>query len=343
MEYSNYSNCTNSSDSNEQLRTAYYSANAIGVFGESVLLVAMLCIKAFKTPLQRFFIVVVVVMLVNNTCRLACIFYHTDRDDDSQDKACILLALVLQWGNWCVFLSLSVVVAFLLTMVYAYSQQNSVIVIKVRSSKALQILIEVGVNVGMLLAPWTFIWVPLIQDQYGFDGIICALVPSNSCTNSAEDRIVDIFYNNTPKAIFGIMSVVSAVGMTVVYCKMPVEMKDARRLIKRLTILMAILFVYFLMLYLQFFASLLTASATIFNVFWNLFFKFLFLFGYVVAFHCSPLHKQIRKLNKRISIGINVCKKDGIEEYGTFQDSSRESKPSSTYFIPSHTNDFVSK
>ena len=340
MEYSNYSNCTNSSDSNEQLRAAYYAANAIGVFGASVLLVAMLCIKAFKTPLQRFFIVVVVVMLVHNTCRLACIFYHTDRDDDGQDKACILLALVVQWCHWCVFLSLSVIVAFLLTIVCTYSQQNSVIVSKVRSSKALQILIEVGVNAGMLLAPWTLIWVPLIQDQYGFDGIICALVPSNSCTNSVEDRIFDI-YDSTPKAIFGIMSVVSAVGMTVVYCKMPVEMRDARRLIKRLTILMAILFVYFLVLYLQFFASFfLTASLRIFNVFWNLFFKFLLLFGYVVAFHCSSLHKQIRKLNKRISIGNKL---DGIEEYGTFQDSSRESKPSTTYFIPSHTNDFVSK
>lgn len=244
MEYSNCSNCSNSSDGSEQLRIAYYSANAIGVVGASVLLIAMLCIKAFKTVLQRLFIVVVVVTLVHDTCRLASIFY---RKDHSQDQACILLALVLQWCHWCLYLSLSVVVACLLTMVCMYSQQNSMIVHKVRSSKRLRILIEVGVNTGMLLAPWTLIWAPLIRDQYGFDGIVCAIVPSNSSTDTftAPDSLVHIFYDYAPRAIFAAISGISAAGMVVVYCIMPVEMKEARKVIKKLTISMLILFVYF--------------------------------------------------------------------------------------------------
>lgn len=349
-------NCSNNSDSSEKIRIAYYAANAIGVLGAGVLLVAMLCIKAFKTILQRLFIVAVAVTLVHDTCRLANVFlYRTDRDDDddgsgSQDRACVLLALMLQWYHWCVYLSLSSVVACLLTIVYTYSQQGSAIVHRVRGSKRLQTLIEVGVNAGMLLAPWTLIWVPLIRDQYGFDGIVCAIVLSNnSCGSTAGDTIVHTFFNNAPKVILVIVSGVSAVGMSVMFCRMPAEMKEARKVIKKLAILMVIICTYFLVLNLQLIQLAVKGDfpgLRIFNVFWHHFLKFLILLGYLVAFHCSNLHDQILKLNKRISRGSgrdheNVDKKDRAEEYGTFQDSSRESEHSSTYFIPSHTKDFA--
>ncbi len=291
-----------------------------------------------------------VITLVHDVLRVASV--HHNPEDDIRDKACVVLAMCLQWLHWCLYLFLTAGVVYLLIIVCIQSRDNSAVVATIRSSKRLRISLEVGAVAGTLLAPWAIIWVPYVLDQYGFDKIICAIIPSNSSSEynkTAVDVTVEIFYNHAPREIFALSSGVSAVGMISVYCKLSTEMKHARSVIKKLAISMLVLFLYFLLLHLQIIGSNkgdVNLILRIFFVFWHLIVKFLILFGYLVLFHCSNLHDQIRKLSRRrkedeVLEDDEEEKKKKSKEYGTFQESNRNTAPSTTYFNVSYTGDFT--
>lgn len=331
-----------SNDSSVQkLQIAYTVASSIGVLISCLLLIGVLFAKAFKTFLQRLFIVIVVVTLLHDVIRVASV--HHNPEDDIHDKSCIFLALSLQWLHWCLYLSLTAGVVYLLVIVCVQSGGNSVVLNTVRSSKLLRILLEVGVITGTLLAPWAIIWVPYVLNQYGFDNIICAIIPSNSTNETAIDIFVIVFYGYAPREILVLFSGVSALGMTFVYCKLSNEMKHARNVIKKLVILMLVLFIYFLLLNLQLIGrnSDFNLSLRMFFVFWHFVVKFSLLFGYLVLFHCSNINDQIKKLSKRKKADEHqIDDKEKEKEYGTFKESSRKSAPSSTYFSIPFTGGF---
>lgn len=159
-----------SNDSSVKLQIAYTVASSIGVLISSILLIGVFFVKAFKTFLQRLFIIIVMITLVHDLFRVASV--HHDPKNNIRDKACVFLAIDIQWLHLCIYLFLTAGVVYLLIIVCIQSRDNSMIVSTVRSSKLLKTVLEVGVITGTLLAPWTIIWVPYILNQYGFDGII---------------------------------------------------------------------------------------------------------------------------------------------------------------------------
>ncbi len=321
----------------QKLQIAYTVASATGVLVSSILLLGVLLVKAFQTVLQRLFITIVVITLVHDALRIASI-HHNPEDHEIRDKACVILAMCLEWLHWCLYLFLTAGVLYLLIIVYIQSGDNSVVVATIRKSMRLKISLEVGAITGILLAPWAIIWVPYVLNQYGFDEIICAIIPSNEYNKTATDVAVKLFYNYAPREILAFSSGISALGMTLVYCKLSAEMKHARSMIKKLAISMLVLFIYFLLLHLQIIGRNGGNTSRIFFVFWHLIAKFLVLLGYLVLFHCSNMHDQIRKLSRRkkedkVLVPEEDREKKKIVEYGTFQESSRMTLPSSTRSI----------
>ena len=137
MEEDDCSNNSNDSCSLQiNVQIAYTVASSIGVFVSSVLLVAVIAAKAFKSFLQRLFIFIVVTTLVHDVFRVASIYHKPEYGD--RDGPCLFLAMANMWMHWCLYLFLTAGVIYLLVIVCIQSRESSTAVSKIRSSKLLR-------------------------------------------------------------------------------------------------------------------------------------------------------------------------------------------------------------
>ena len=311
----------------------------LGVTVAGILLVVIVpCAKAYKSFLQRVIIFIVISMLSEDLCRVLGTLF---KKSSEQEPLCEALGFVTLMFHWCTYLLYLVWLAYLLAIVCVRTTHTSAIVTKLKtSSKKLRVFLEAVVLVSALFGPAiTVLWTPFYvkQYEYGFDGHICAIMPtSNSSNVSSKVVLTGQLYSYTPILLTGLVAVILTVGVTVVYCTVSRKLKPTiKHAIKNLATLslsiIGFLLTYFLVSLIL--NTLICNNLVVYgmNTTFTTLGKFVIIVGYLIAFHWT------RKRKKKM---VNSNNMQANKEYGTFKESSRETAPSNTHFTVPYTGEF---
>ena len=133
-------NESNSTSNLTSYRIATTAACGIAVLVASLILIITLCVKAYRSILQRFFMWFVLAILVNSSCNVASVlykFHHGDTVIEVNDRACRYLGFLLIWTSWCVCTINMAVMLYLVIFVLTTTRNCPACVVKIRHSRQL--------------------------------------------------------------------------------------------------------------------------------------------------------------------------------------------------------------
>lgn len=331
-----------------KIRIAITVASGIGVFIGGIIMIVLLSAKAFKSFLQRLIMWLVLMVLCEDLCRVASI-YHKFCNGNTfivvlQDGACEVLGLITIWVFWSIYMLLIAMVLYLLTIVVIQTRESA-IVTKIRNSRRSRILLEVGVTLATLFGPGIIVWVPYYENRYGFDGVKCGLKPSNFSDRSEKDDAVISIFNFTNIELTGLVAILVALVMGIVYCTLSVRLQHAKRAFKNI-----LLFLIGVVGYVVVF-DLLTVTLkftkggyqiSIFSVSFAVLGKFVLLIGYILTFHFSKLCDPMKKLLKaKVEVSLLLHQEKLTQNYGSVKETKSSETTRSTFFEPPYTGQFT--
>ncbi len=330
------------------IRLAITVESGIGVLLYGIIIIILLCAKAYKTFLQRLFIWTVLTVLVEDSTRVTSIAINESalNNSNAYERGCEFIGFISVWSVWCVYTFFMVMIVYLLIIVCIQTRgnSNSTIVAVFTSSRVSRISLEVGSVLGSLLVPILVLWAPYYQQHYGFSGHLCGI--KAKCSRQRREFTSLFFYVYASTELTGVFAIFTALGMTIVYCTLSSRLQHARHLIRKLIAFLLAMIAYIMITNLTAVMRITIQPGyqlAIFFVSVYSFGKFFLIVGYLVAFHFSRIHKALKKLAARKRKKCSNQQADrNIAEYGTFKESSRNTVPSSTFFNIPHTGEFTS-
>lgn len=344
MEF-DYKKCNLSDDLNgtqlRDLNLAMSITGGLGTLLASAVLLALLCIKAYKTVLQRLFIYTVLTVILQESSHAANMeeLFHYDRS--LQEKVCAALGFVSNWSGWCLYIFYLVMILYLLIVVCV--QIGCVSCTALQRYKFVRVVLEILVVVASLVVPVLLFWVPYRENQFGFNGYFCLLKYFRVGSCNPLSFAYKFAYNFSLYELVGAIAVIVALGMIGVYCTLSNRLQRASHMIKYLSILLIAIVINMIIM------NLLLAINTYSHPgYWlKMCFSilatvddFIFLSGYLLAFYSGTIWNVINRC-----ICSYCCEKkphnQPNKEYGTFAESNRTTIPSNTYFDIQYTGEFT--
>ena len=150
----------------------------IGALLETILLLCLVCAKAYKTVLQRLFLYTVLMAIVQESSHAANLEQLYESNNTLQRKVCGALGFVSNWSGWCLYVFYLVMILYLFLLVCLQVRGGtSTAVHCVKRSRVTRGLLEFTAAAITLLVPALVLWVPFLNQQYGFNGYFCLIRP----------------------------------------------------------------------------------------------------------------------------------------------------------------------
>lgn len=307
----------------------------VGMLVTGVLLTILLCVKAYKTALQRLFIYSVLSTFVHEATHVANIEHQFKYSRSLQDQVCAHLGFLVNWTTWIICNFHMCIVAYLLFVVYTQVRGDPLP--RLSHSKPGKRIFEVSSVLLSIFLPVTILWAPYLHSEYGLNESWCWIKAFDANCNATgiTDKLI---YGYSYFEMVGLVNLVTAVGITIVYCKLATRFTNARQLLRQVMILVLAVITFMVVLnvmlgidILRTKSSLTTeiyfaAAATINDL--------IFLSGYMLTFYFP----KCRKTSSRV---FPQRKEKSGHEYGTFKESDRVSAPSNTEFQVQYTGEFT--
>lgn len=331
-----------------KIRIAITVTSGIGMFVGIMIIIVMLSAKAYKSFLQRLILWLMLMVLLQDLCRVAGIYHKFCYGKTFivvlQDKACEILGFITIWIFWCIYMFLIAIILYLFIMVVLQTRDDSALIAKFRNSTRLQILLEFGITLGTLFGPGVALWVPYYENQYGFDGAKCGLKPSNYSARSRKDDAVISVYNYTNIELTGLIAILAALAMGIVYCTSSARLQQAKRVIKNVLIFLVGVIGYvvvydLLNVTLKFVKG--GYQLSIFSVCFAVAGKFVLLIGYLSAFHFSKLCDPMKKLLKSKVTAPLLQEHKHEKHYNSVKETKSSEPTRSTFFDVPYTGQFT--
>ena len=311
-------------------------SGGVGTIITLIILAGLLYGRAYKTVLQRLFMYSVLATMVHEILHLAQI--EEQFQYRHQDQVCMHLGFLCNWSGWVMYVFNLSIILYLVVVVYQQLRGAAC-----KFSRWCKGLAECLYVLGCIVFPVAIVWVPYKQDEYGLNEGYCYIRAFGDNCTDIELKEVLIYAYSFYEGV-GLLAVIIAVAIVIVYWTLSFFLTDAKRLLKQILILVLAVILYIIMLNIVLLYVLVAPS-----YFLQIFFIILatptdliFLFGYLLAFYSSVFRRKLAVREKRRH--HHQYDDDHGKEYGTFRDSSRQTLPSSTYcdiYIP-FTGEFTS-
>ena len=348
--FENESNITNSSLYGfTSYRIVVIAASGTAVLVTSVVLIIMLCEKAYRSILQRLFMWLVLAFLVNSSSVVASVFYNSNVVE--QERACEYLGFLAMWSYWCSYTICLALLLYLVILVLTRTRNCPVCVVKIRNSRRLRVFLEVCTILGVLLGPLLVLWIPFHGTwyTYGFNSAMCAIhtVVANSQNKSSTDvTLVTFLYGDGIVQLTGLSAVLGAVIVLLNYCTLPANLRHAvaMKLTKNIALFFVAVIIYVVVYDMRFLGINFLATTVSFL---PLVMLSTLLIIYLVAFHFSKLcapslmtllkRKKEKRQHQRQTRDYGTLQEPTTRDYGSLEDS----KTPSTHFTIPYTGQFT--
>ena len=356
MDYISESN-TSLSTSNRIAITAVCGF-AVAVTG--LILIIMLCVKAYRSILQRLFMYLMLTILVNNSCNVASVHYKFRHGDTViqvlDDRACKYLGFISVWSYWCSYTICTVTVLYLVILVLTRTRNCPACVVEVRNSRRLRVFLEVCTISGVLLGPLLVLWIPFYNTwfTYGLNNTpICGLTAANSENESYSDiLLVSLLNGGAIVQLMGLTTLLGTIVMLLNYCTLPPNLQHAaaKKLTKRIVVLFLGIFVYVVVYDIRYikwqFLSVIVSYLLLVVLSTTLII-------YLAAIHfsklCAPSLKNLLKRKKEEKLqdqhqertrDYESLKEVQTKDFGSLEDCEPPKTPSTHFSVP-YTGEFT--
>ena len=319
----------------------------------ALILVFLLCHKAYSSTFQRLYIYVIIATLISESIQ-ACGIEHQFHYQ-GQKVVCFWLAFITHWTSIMVFIFAFETILYLLYLVITQTRGDCC---RPVPSKCCQAMLELLFIMLPVLLSFPIAYVPYRNNNYGLAGPWCWVrsIDDNCKSVGVRDQMI----------YFGLYWAVGAIGIiiniifSVVYHKLTGTFKEARKLLKLTLILMGFQLGYITIVTLQLAVRLYTAISGsqqhIALWFIHAFIipngQLIFPIGYFICFNSvkKMLYESIRTFRLKCKEWYNACicrvhdgqaLVEGDIEHCTAPVSSRISPPSSTFFKIPYTDCFT--
>ena len=319
----------------------------------ALILVFLLCHKAYSSTFQRLYIYVIIATLISESIQ-ACGIEHQFHYQ-GQKVVCFWLAFITHWTSIMVFIFAFETILYLLYLVITQTRGDCCRPVQ---SKCCQAMLELLFIMLPVLLSFPIAYVPYRNNNYGLAGPWCWVrsIDDNCKSVGVRDQMI----------YFGLYWAVGAIGIiiniifSVVYHKLTGTFKEARKLLKLTLILMGFQLGYITIVTLQLAVRLYTAISGsqqhIALWFIHAFIipngQLIFPIGYFICFNSvkKMLYESIRTFRLKCKEWYNACicrvhdgqaLVEGDIEHCTAPISSRISPPSSTFFKIPYTDCFT--
>ena len=210
-----------------------------------LILLFLLCHKAYSTTFQRLYLYVIIATLFSELIQALGIEHQFQYK--RQEEVCFWLGFITHWTSVMVFIFAFGIILYLLCLIVTKIKGN--ICSQPSQSKCCQILPELLFALLPVLLSFAFAWVPYFDNNYGLAGPWCWVRSVDDDCKSVGLRDQMIY--------FGLYEAVGVIGLTtssvfsIVYCKLATSFKEAKSLLKRTLILMGFQLGYVLIVTIQ--------------------------------------------------------------------------------------------
>ena len=320
----------------------YSAAGAVGIVVATVILIALLYARAYKTVLQRLIIYSVLTVIVQDLCHLATIMEYprlrnVNATQVNDSIRCAWLGFIINWSGWTEYMFYLVIIFYLLGVLCVQVKGAT----RRKKLKAWKTRLEVLIVFSCVFLPGLVMWIPLLNSKYAWlDKNVCFF--TIQCDNTKFWYI--FFFKFFGYELVTSFCMVVAIGLFIVYCVLSskLRLQRAKLMMKYLIVLLTAVILNSVMInidvvgytsnsipqkFRQYTAIMATAD------------DFVFLTGYLLVFYYSKVSTTVRGLSKNKTVQVNR-----LNEYGTFKDSDRETAPSETRWSKSapFTGEFTS-
>ena len=355
-EYRQFSiNCT--TFTGEQLKAINLTKSIIAivcVIIVALILLFLLCHKAYFSTFQRLYIYVIIATLFSESVQVCGIEHQFHYQE--QKVVCFWLAFITHWTSIMVFVFAFETILYLFYLVI--TQIRGDCCCRLHQSKCYQVMLELLFILLPVVLSFPIAYVPYRNNNYGLAGPWCWVrsIDENCKNVGMRDQMI----------YFGLYWAVGATGIiiniifSIIYHNLTGTFKEARKLLKLTLILMGFQLGYITVVTLQLavrlYTSLSGSQQHISLWFVHAFIipngQLIFPVGYLICFYsvknmlCESMrkarHKCIEWCNTLTCRGHNGrALLEGDTEQGTAPDSSRISLPSYTFFEIPYTNGFT--
>ena len=317
----------------------------------ALILLFLLCYKAYSTTFQRLYIYVIIATLFSEAIQVCGIEHQFHYE--GQKMVCFWLGFITHWTSVMVFIFAFEIILYLFHLVITQVRQDYCC--QPPQSKCCRALLELLFVLLPILLSFPIAWVPYNNNNYGLAGPWCWVrsIDDNCRSVGMRDQMI----------YFGLYWTVGAVGViinltfSVVYHRMTATFKEARKLLKLTLILMGFQLVYVLIVTLQLAVRMYTAltGSQQHVVMWYIHAfvipngQLIFPLGCLLCFY--SVNKKLCGSIKKVRLNCmdwcknylcRICYKQrngqpfnlqkGEVENATAPESNRSSPPSSTFF-----------
>lgn len=225
------------------VNTARSIAGATCTILTILILLHILCTKAFTSILQRLFLYLVLATIFQEA--LIAISFEHQFQYPGQNEFCTAYGFVIQWSGVVMFNFALGVMLHVLYLVYV--QLRSDPFARLSRSPTGKKVAEIVYVLFVLIFPLTYLWIPFLHGNYGLSGASCWMrALDENCKNvGLADQI--IFAYGVYEGV-GAVAILVTIIMSVIYCRISQVYPDARRLIRRTLTLMVFLFAYIIVI-----------------------------------------------------------------------------------------------
>lgn len=302
----------------------------------------LLCIRAYKTVLQRLFLYGVVSTFVHEATHFANMEHQFSYRSRMQKQVCEHLGFLVNWTTWIICNFHMCIVAYLLFVVFTQVRGDPFP--RLAHLKVVRRALEVACVLLSIFLPVTVLWAPYLSHEYGLDESWCWMRAFDSnCTSAGLSY--KLIYGYSYFEAVGLIALLTAVGITIVYCKLATRFSNAKQLLRQVMILVLSIVAFMIILNIMLGIDALSGSKSSYTR--QIFFSaaatindLIFLGGYIFTFYfpkCPTCAKR-----KSTSQKHNKVEGKNEKDYGTFGQSDRVSAPSSTEFHIQYTGEFTS-
>ena len=320
----------------------------------ALILLFLLCHKAYSSTFQRLYIYVIIATLFSESVQ-ACGIEHQFHYQ-GQKVVCFWLAFITHWTSIMVFIFAFETILYLLYLVITQIQGDCCC--RPPQSKCCQVMLELLFIMLPVLLSFPIAYVPYRNNNYGLAGPWCWVRSIDESCKSIGMRDQMIY--------FGLYWAVGASGIviniifSVVYHKLTGTFKEARKLLKLTLILMCFQLGYIIIVTLQLAVRLYTAisGSQQHIVLWYMHAfiipngQLIFPVGYLICFNPvkKMLYESVRTFRLKCNRWFSTCVQrahngqalvEGGIEQPTAPDSTRISPPSNTFFVIPYTDCFT--
>ncbi len=224
-----FSNCSNGTDLAE-INLVFSVTGAVCCFISILIILYIVCGKAYHTVLQRLFLYLMVAIVLRELFIAAAIEHHWNYQQ--QDMVCRSIGFLWNWTGVLVF-AFTVGIKIYLLILVKHVARGSVLP-RLLQTKSRRVIME-SLYVSLLtVVTLGYAGIPFSTKNYGLAGAWCWIrALDKNCTLNKAGLLNQLFNGYIFYVSGSVIGLILLIAVSIVYCRLPVTHAENRLLLKK--------------------------------------------------------------------------------------------------------------